>query len=198
MTGNQTAVALAEVATQAWDADGSSLDWLHNDAQEQLRAGQLRHACVFELSGTTYALDVAVVSEVFTPDLLTPVPLAPAGFLGLCNLRGTALAITDLAAVLGTASKARGDAMSPVLVLRFPDLTVGVTIARVVEIRGYRDGDLLPTQNPRADDPVRGYLRTDADARADGALITVLRPEFVRARLETLRLRRDRDISAAD
>lgn len=197
MTGTNTSAPTAP-APEPWTADGSSLDWFHHDLSDAASdvGGELHHACVFELGGTTYALDVAVVSEVFTPDLLTPVPLAPTGFLGLCNLRGTALAIADFATVLGTTNaRARSDGMQPVLVLRFPELSVGVTIDRVIEIRGYRESDIVPTQSNRSEDPVRGYLQRDADAQK---LTTMLRSEFVRARLEALRLRRERDLTAAD
>ena len=176
------------------DGEGSSFDWFAEDdgKSSTVAAGALRHACVFELGGTTYGLDVAAVSEVFTPDLITPVPLAPAGFIGLCNLRGAALAIADFASVLVLSIPAdigRTDGTRPVLVLRFGEMSVGVTIDRVVEIRSYREGEVTPAQGGGTDDLLHGFLRRDSNAQS--GLISMLRSEFLRARLEGLRLRRD-------
>jgi purine-binding chemotaxis protein CheW len=55
----------------------------------------------------TYALPVSHVKEVAGLGALTPVPGAAAEVLGVCNLRGTILAVYDLGAALGVAAKPR-------------------------------------------------------------------------------------------
>ena len=54
----------------------------------------------FEVAGRRLALSAADVREVVTRRSLVPVPQAPASLLGLTNLRGTALPVISLAALL--------------------------------------------------------------------------------------------------
>lgn len=56
------------------------------------------------LGPETYALPVSQVKEVAELGSLTPVPGAAAEVLGICNLRGTILAVYDLCAALGVAT----------------------------------------------------------------------------------------------
>jgi purine-binding chemotaxis protein CheW len=65
------------------------------------RVGADMHCCTFRIGGQLFALDVGAVGEVLHVDRVVRVPLAPPGVLGLTNLRGAAVAIVDLAAVLG-------------------------------------------------------------------------------------------------
>jgi purine-binding chemotaxis protein CheW len=55
------------------------------------------------LGAETYALPVSRVEEVAQLGPLTPVPGAAAAILGVCNLRGTILAVYDFAEVLSIA-----------------------------------------------------------------------------------------------
>jgi chemotaxis signal transduction protein len=57
--------------------------------------------CVFHIGAERYGLDVALVGEVVAVDHVIAVPGAPAGVLGLFNLRGTPVALLDLSRVLG-------------------------------------------------------------------------------------------------
>lgn len=59
------------------------------------------------LGAETYALPVSHVKEVAGLGPLTPVPGAAAEVLGICNLRGTILAVYDLCTALGVAASAR-------------------------------------------------------------------------------------------
>src|SRR5262245_43307592 len=68
------------------------------------RAGQ--YVCVFWLGGDRYALDAVLVREVVAVPALLPVPMTPPWLLGLCNLRGVALAVVDLGGALDLTTRA--------------------------------------------------------------------------------------------
>ena len=58
-------------------------------------------ACVVELAGTRFAVEVRHAREVIVLDELTMVPLAPSHLLGVLNLRGSVLPLVDIRPFLG-------------------------------------------------------------------------------------------------
>jgi chemotaxis signal transduction protein len=101
------------------------------------RAGQ--NVCVFWLGGQRYALDAVLVREVVAVPSLLPVPMTPPWLLGLCNLRGVALAVVDLGGVLDlhTPAVPPGAGGTVVLVLRPAGMLVGIRIDRVEAVYGF-------------------------------------------------------------
>src|SRR5687768_3632061 len=69
-------------------------------SQDQGRAQAGQYVCVFWLSGQRFAVDAVVVGEVVAVPQVMPVPATPDWLVGLCNLRGVALAVLDLGGVL--------------------------------------------------------------------------------------------------
>jgi purine-binding chemotaxis protein CheW len=51
---------------------------------------------VFRLEHTSYAVDIAAVSEIVRPQVLTEVPHPPPCVLGVINLRGSIIPVIDL------------------------------------------------------------------------------------------------------
>ncbi len=78
---------------------GARLDATESDA----------HFCTFRLGSELFAIDVGAVGEVFTIERMVRVPMAPPGILGLTNLRGSALAVVDLGAILKIEVERRPD-----------------------------------------------------------------------------------------
>jgi len=56
--------------------------------------------CVFWLGNQCYGLRSSLVGEVFMVEAYVPIPVAPPPVIGLFNLRGTPVALIDLAQVL--------------------------------------------------------------------------------------------------
>jgi len=90
----------------------------------------------FEVAGRRLALSAADVREVVTRRSLVPVPQAPASLLGLTNLRGTALPVISLAALL---DRPEGAARR-ILVLDGESL-VGLAVDTVLGLVSREDGE---------------------------------------------------------
>jgi chemotaxis signal transduction protein len=73
-------------------------------------------ACVFALADQPFAIDVTQVREVAIFEEWTTVPLAPPHLVGVANLRGDVVPITDARAVLGLAARRGGPKLSTLIV----------------------------------------------------------------------------------
>jgi len=150
------------------------------------RSGQ--YVCVFWLGGERYALDAVLVREVVAVPGLLPVPLTPPWLLGLCNLRGVALAVIDLGGALGLETRAAA-APSPasgtvVLVLRPGGMLVGLRIDRVEAVYRFEQTRLEAVATVDEHPAVKGLMSFEAKG---GFTATLLDEEKVAARLKDLR-----------
>jgi purine-binding chemotaxis protein CheW len=116
-----------------------------------------------------YALPVASVLEVAEVDRLTAVPGAPTGTLGLQNLRGSALPIFELAALLGVA----GGEPSRIVVTESQGSRAGLAVDEVCDV------GLLPDEGDESESPMLARA-----ALTDAGLIGVLDLEELFSGLE--------------
>lgn len=156
--------------------------------------------CVFWLGGQCYGLESSLVGEVFMVETCVPVPVAPAPVMGLFNLRGTPVALVDLAQVLELPLGARpADDPSErnvlALVLRTGALTVGVHIRKMeVVVPAGRSIYNPPDPNSAEHPAVAGFLELPTRPELT---ITLLDASELLSRLARLRYRdRDEDESA--
>lgn len=93
-------------------------------------------ACLFGLSGATFAVEVRHAREVVVVDELTAVPLAPAELRGVTNLRGYILPVLDARPLLGLPAQpiTRG---SRVLVLAGSAGQVGIGIDAALGLESF-------------------------------------------------------------
>lgn len=161
---------------------------------EMIAAPAAGMLCVFSVDSGCYAIDATLVGEVATIDEPTPLPRCHPAVLGLANLRGHALAIVDLAHVLGIdgLTPQTPTAGSRVLVLRLPGRSAGTVVSRVDGVFS-RDPAGFRSANRNAEAPwVAGFQvvprRTD---HQQGELIaTVIVPEELTSRLSALAFHR--------
>lgn len=149
------------------------------------RAGQ--YVCVFWLGGDRYALDAVIVREVVAVPGLLPVPLTPPWLLGLCNLRGVALAVVDLGGALDLptrAGAAPGVSGTAVLVLRAGGRLAGIRIDRVEAVYRFDQTRLEPTVTVDEHPAVKGVLSIQAK---EGLTATLLDEAKLASRLKELR-----------
>jgi purine-binding chemotaxis protein CheW len=84
-----------------------------------------RYLC-FDLGSDEYAIPLLSVREVLALPDITPIPQAPAHFVGIMNLRGSVISIMDLRLKLGIKSGRKDD--TTVIILDFGDCSLGVIV----------------------------------------------------------------------
>ena len=122
------------------------------------------------VGGQLFGLPISRVQDVFAPDRLTRVPLAPPEIAGLLNLRGRIVTAIDLRLRFGLEALA-GDAPRMAVGVEWKGESYGLLIDAIGEVLK------LPTSD-REDNPVNldpGLARVSAGVhRLDGKLLVVL------------------------
>ena len=132
--------------------------------------------CTFQIGPYACALDVSLVREVMQPRLVTPVPLAPEGVVGLVSVRGRVITAFDLGPRLGLAS--RTTAQAPFGILIDSDSAPLCLLVDAVGEVGQPSPTRLEAPPSNLDKRVRPYV--EAAYRGAQSLFLVLTPEAVR------------------
>ncbi|MGN6104491.1 MAG: chemotaxis protein CheW [Kofleriaceae bacterium] len=130
---------------------------------------------IVRVSSVSCALPVGVVVETMRPLPIAPLADAPAGVIGTSVVRGAAIPVLDLAAVLGAPAGARGR----FVVVRVGERRVALLVDEVVDVRAVPPDDLA------AIPPLLRDAARDVVARI-GALDRELRVVLDAARLVAL------------
>jgi purine-binding chemotaxis protein CheW len=115
----------------------------------------------FVLANERYALETAFVREVYPLKELTPLPCTPPFILGIINIRGQILAVTDLKRFFQLPDKGLSD-LNKVIILRRGGLEVGILADRVSGVRAVSLPEVqepLPTLEGRSPDYLKGISR---------------------------------------
>lgn len=122
------------------------------------------------VGGQLFGLPISRVQDVFAPDRLTRVPLAPPEIAGLLNLRGRIVTAIDLRLRFGLDALA-GDAPRMAIGVEWKGESYGLLIDVIGEVLKLQTSD-------REDNPVNldpGLARVSAGVhRLDGKLLVVL------------------------
>ena len=122
------------------------------------------------VGGQLFGLPISRVQDVFAPDRLTRVPLAPPEIAGLLNLRGRIVTAIDLRRRLGLEALA-GDAPRMAVGVEWKGESYGLLIDVIGEV-------LKLSTSGREDNPVNldpGLARVSAGVhRLDGKLLVIL------------------------
>jgi purine-binding chemotaxis protein CheW len=114
----------------------------------------------FEVSGRTYAVDVAYVREVVRWQPVTPLPKAPALIEGVIDLRGAVVPVVDLGRALGGDRVTVGN-NTRIAVVEVENLVMGLAVDAVIEV--------LPVNVASMEDPPS--LATQAGYDATRAIV---------------------------
>ena len=104
-------------------------------------------ACLFELAGARFAVDVRSAREVVLFDEITAVPRAPRHLVGVANLRGTVMPIVDVRELLGLAESRSGRTLRT-LVVRDGAVQAALVVDTVVGLEPF--GDVVAADSPSA------------------------------------------------
>ncbi|OYW58310.1 MAG: chemotaxis protein CheW [Rhizobiales bacterium 17-65-6] len=99
------------------------------DAAEKA-VGTIQYVTV-RIAGQLFGVPIEIVHEVFTPDRITRVPMAPAEIEGVLNLRGRIVTMVNMRRLLGLSST--GEAKTAVGIERFGE-AFGLIIDEVGEV----------------------------------------------------------------
>lgn len=122
-------------------------------------AGVELRLLLFRSAGERFALDVAYVREIIPPQEVTLVPFVPDSVAGIINHRGTIYTLIRFARLAGLGE----DVPGTVVLLRLPEMAVGVEVASVEGIEPV-SGRLLSSTAEGALPPTVPFLRRAADA----------------------------------
>jgi purine-binding chemotaxis protein CheW len=109
----------------------------------------------FRSGGERFALDVAYVREILPPCGTTPVPFVPDSVAGVVNHRGAIYTLIRFARLAGLGGE---EAEREVVLLRLPEMAVGITVGEVEGI-AWAPARLLAGEGPAAGVP---FLRRAA------------------------------------
>lgn len=128
---------------------------------------ELRRLIVFEACGEWFALPIEWIREIQPLAGVSRVPNAPAGILGILNLRGRVLTLFDLAGCLGIPPETEPYTYTVVLEFADPELHVGLAVRRMAELRRIRASAIEPPSR-------EGVL--DGVFEMDGQVVGLLDP----------------------
>ncbi len=115
-------------------ADGALTPFAPDEVAEP-GVEEAQQVLVFEACGERFALPLDAVTEVQPLPPVTRVPTAPAEVIGITNLRGRVLTVFGLGPCLGIPAEAPSTTYLIVLDLQDPELTVGLAVERIGDVR---------------------------------------------------------------
>jgi len=127
----------------------------------------IRH-CMFRVGEQCLAVAADAVAEVLAARPPTPVPLAPAGVLGLVHLRGRIVPILDPAIRLGLPAAADRPAAAHLVLRAADDSWCGLAVDEVLDVIDIPPAAVEHPAAPDADAPLTGVYA------APGGLVHVL------------------------
>lgn len=101
-------------------------------------------ACVFELSGRLFAVDLGEVRSVQVLAERTRVPRGPAHLLGMVNVHGAIVPVLDSRVLLGFPARAPDAPLQTVLIASDP-LQVAITVDRVLGLEAFGADAIAPS-----------------------------------------------------
>ena len=134
---------------------------------------------LFRLSEEWYAVKVADVREIFQDYAVTPIPCVPDSILGVVNIRGEIISVTEVATLMGLGAADELSDEAPAIVIQNDEATTAMVIDEI--------GDIVEVPSGSVEPPLSLLDKTQAEYVAgsvyvDGRLIglfntaTILRP----------------------
>lgn len=140
---------MAEQANGVLPQVENSLE-IANKAQQDLKdidvesLGEEHINLVFSLGSENFGVDVNIVREIVrVPSFITRVPNAPMYIKGVMNLRGTIVPVFDMQLKIGMPNTPLTDE-ARIIVLSVSDVTFGIIVNAVREVRTIYDSQLEP------------------------------------------------------
>lgn len=100
---------------------------------------------VFQLAEQSFALSIDYIREIVLTPIITPLPLAPAHYGGVANVRGKVLAIMDLAKRFGITQPELPQERTFTLVVAHPTHSIGFQVQQMPYTLNVQDDQIENT-----------------------------------------------------
>lgn len=117
---------------------------LAGEIQDQAAAGASIEITEFLLAYERYGVESSYVREVYPMKELTPLPCTPPFVLGIINVRGEILSVTDIKKFFGLPEKGLPD-LNKVIILHSDRMTFGILADAILGVRRVLLSELEPT-----------------------------------------------------
>ena len=115
------------------------------------------------IANEQFLLPLKDIEEVMYPVTTTPVPMAPAHFIGLANIHGEVVCIVDPCKIMGLKNKLQEDSESTRLLrTRNPKMKLAIKIDAVSEVVSIQEQE-AEKLNPEKDSFMQGSLVVDGN-----------------------------------
>lgn len=151
MTGGEYAESKA---TQAQEVLRKRADSLAQESIEEIVA-DLISVLLFRLGDEWYAVNVEDVREIYQEYVITPIPCVPDFVMGVVNIRGEIISVTDVARMmrLGTLTADAGQA--PAIVVHNDGCTTAIMVDEI--------GDIVDVAREAIEPPLSTIDRSQAE-----------------------------------
>jgi len=120
-------------------ADSLALETLDEEAADQLSL------LLFRIGDEWYAVRVAEVREIYQEYEITPIPCVPDHIMGVVNIRGEILSVTDVARLMKLGSvDATGPVQPPAIVVRNEECVTAMIVDEIGDITDVPVGSVEP------------------------------------------------------
>lgn len=107
---------------------------------------EVKRWVTFKLENETYCINVMQVQEVLRLTEIAPVPGAPPYVIGIINLRGNVVTITDMRKKFGLGSRETDDA-SRIIIAEIKNNVVGILVDSVADVVDLRASEVETAPN---------------------------------------------------
>ena len=168
----------------------TTLTLVPKDAPKDLSGGASQQFVTVRIGPQLFGLPIALVHEVFVPEAITSVPLAPTAIAGLLNLRGRIVTMLDMRRLLGLGAR---DGVSMAVGFEHQGEAFGLMIDDVGEVLALDGAKREP--NP-ANLDARWAEVASGVHRLAGELMLILNVELVLRRAGTAQISAHAAVSA--
>lgn len=139
---------------------------------------------VFDVSGQTYGIEIAMVSEIIRVEKITPIPQAPPYAEGVISLRGSVIPVINLQMLFNTRAVERDD-NNRVIIIGTGGQKFGLMVDSVHEVKKFPAANVKPA--PAAIGVDQYYLK--GIILDDERLIVMVNPHKILSQGEMEQLR---------
>jgi purine-binding chemotaxis protein CheW len=134
-------------------------------AAEESEAAEGMSLLLFRIADEWYAVEAGDVREIFQDYAVTPVPCVPDFILGVVNIRGEILSVTDPARLMGLGSIGSGAPTAwPAVVVTNQDVATALVVDEV--------GDIVEVASDALEPPISGVDRLQAEFIAGSVFVS--------------------------